>query len=493
METTSSPTSPEPSPWSRSNRALAIWGGVATALILLAFSSTALDDEERDTSDVLFEYEFAVGSLIVYAVIVGVTWIAARGFGDARDGLGLRSFAPRWVWIVLGLTVLSLIVSTLLEPILHAGEEQGLAPDEWQEDRVPAFVAERARGLARRALRRGALLPRPRRPCARFLGKSAAIVGTALAFALAHGLLVGIPALGFFGLVLAWVRWRASSVWPGFIAHALYNAIGIVARRIVAINEEDELRPTRAFSSRCGRHNNASVRRAIFAALVTLALPVAADAATVNLAVSPGSSAIRARSRSPGRSSPPSRACPSGSTAVGLLVEPRRLEARRPATGPFASRRPATAGSVHGDRAGRPRTQASSSGVALRIRPGLTARVRGARGSARGSSRRPAPSVSRGAGHARIAGTTRRLRVRPAAASARPPERGPGHGTGASCSRPPPDTSASRAATSSSALPSLRRGSAGNAVRALEASASTTSTTPSAPSTRTTAATRTRR
>jgi membrane protease YdiL (CAAX protease family) len=72
-----------------------------------------------------------------------------------------------------------------------------------------------------------------------FLGKWAAIVGTALAFALAHGLLVGIPALGFFGLALAWVRWQTESVWPGFIAHALYNGTGIVAAAVIAINDDE--------------------------------------------------------------------------------------------------------------------------------------------------------------------------------------------------------------------------------------------------------------
>ena len=239
METTSSQTSPEPSPWSRSNRALWIWTGVAAALVLIAFAGTAADGDGDDTSDVLFDYEFAIGSLVVYGVIVGVTWFAARGFEDPREGLGLRSFAPRWIWITLGLAILSLIVSAALEPVLHAGEEQGLAPDEWREDRVAAFVvnglvvslvvpfAEELfyRGLGVRALG--------------FLGQWAAILGTALAFALAHGLLVGIPALGFFGVALAWVRWRSRSVWPGFIAHAVYNGTGIAVAAYVAMNPDE--------------------------------------------------------------------------------------------------------------------------------------------------------------------------------------------------------------------------------------------------------------
>lgn len=238
METTSSQTSPAPSPWSRSGRALGIWTGVSAALTLLAFSAVATGGQE-DTSDVLFEWEFAIGSAGVYAVIVAVTWFAARSFGNAREALGLRAFAPRWIWITLGLTVLALVVSAALEPLLHAGEEQGLAPDEWQEDKAAAFVVNGLvvallvpfveelffRGLGVRALG--------------FLGAWVAIGGTALVFALAHGLLVGIPALGFFGVALAWVRWRTRSVWPGFIAHALYNGTGIAFAAYVAMNPDE--------------------------------------------------------------------------------------------------------------------------------------------------------------------------------------------------------------------------------------------------------------
>jgi membrane protease YdiL (CAAX protease family) len=56
-----------------------------------------------------------------------------------------------------------------------------------------------------------------------------AIVATAVIFALAHGILAALPALGFFGLLLAWLRLRAESVWPGVIAHSLYNGLGILA------------------------------------------------------------------------------------------------------------------------------------------------------------------------------------------------------------------------------------------------------------------------
>ena len=238
MSTTSSEISAEPSPWSRSTGALAAWLALAGFLIVTAFGLQALGDADADSSDVLFDYQFAVGSVFVYGVILGLTWLIARGFGEPREALGLRRFAPRWIWIVFGLTLLSVIVSALLEPILHAGEEQGLAPERWQEDRALAFAMNGVvvvlvvpfveelffRGLGVRVLG--------------FLGLWPAVVGTAIVFALAHGILVGIPALGFFALALGWVRYRSESVWPGFVAHAAYNLVGILTALYGALDED---------------------------------------------------------------------------------------------------------------------------------------------------------------------------------------------------------------------------------------------------------------
>ena len=46
--------------------------------------------------------------------------------------LGLRRFPVRALLLVAGAVVLALIVSAALEPVLHAGREQGLEPEEWR-------------------------------------------------------------------------------------------------------------------------------------------------------------------------------------------------------------------------------------------------------------------------------------------------------------------------------------------------------------------------
>ena len=228
METTSSPTSSTHSTGSsRQLGALAAWLVLVALQVALAFSATSNDDAVRD-SDPLFSWELAVGGTIVYAVLVGLTFAIVRAYPmNVGEALGLKRFESRWVWIALGVAVASLVVAAIAEPFLHGGEEQGLAPGDWQPDRAGAFVANAIvvvvlapfaeelffRGLGVRVLR--------------FLGPVVAVGGTAVLFGLAHGILGALPPLIAFGVGLAWVRYRSDSVWPCFISHAIFNGIGI--------------------------------------------------------------------------------------------------------------------------------------------------------------------------------------------------------------------------------------------------------------------------
>jgi membrane protease YdiL (CAAX protease family) len=58
-------------------------------------------------------------------------------------------------------------------------------------------------------------------------GRWTAIIGTGLAFALAHGLVNAFPILAAFGIGLAYLRSRVDSVYPGMIVHGLFNAIAL--------------------------------------------------------------------------------------------------------------------------------------------------------------------------------------------------------------------------------------------------------------------------
>jgi membrane protease YdiL (CAAX protease family) len=210
----------------RGRLALGLWLLVAGLQVAAAFAGRAADSG-ADADQPLYDYSLAIGSLVIYAILVGATFWIASLFPNRRAALGLQRFPARSLWLVLGVVVAGLVVSAALEPILHAGEEQGLEPERWEPSKAAPFAinalvivtvvpfAEELffRGLGVRVFQ--------------YLGSTIAILATAVVFGLAHGIPEALPALGFFGLCLAWLRVRTDSVWPSVIAHSLYNGLGI--------------------------------------------------------------------------------------------------------------------------------------------------------------------------------------------------------------------------------------------------------------------------
>ena len=230
--TTSSPTSSEPSPAPRTTAALVAWLAIAFALAAFAYAAQYGGDA-RDTADALYRYETAFGGGFVYLVLIAVTFGIARLLRDWSDALGLRAFAQRWVWAALGVVVLVAVFTVVVEALsgVSAGEEQGILPKAWRPERAGAVAANAvviaglapfAEELFFRGLGVSVLS---------VLGTTGAVVASGIAFGLAHGLVIALVPLALFGIGLAWVRVRSTSVWPGFIAHALYNgfvlAIGL--------------------------------------------------------------------------------------------------------------------------------------------------------------------------------------------------------------------------------------------------------------------------
>jgi membrane protease YdiL (CAAX protease family) len=230
MQTTSPTTSAEPSPGSRQALPLVLWLVLAAAQITISFAVQSSGTEaENDSSEPLYSWPLGIGSIVIYGIFVAITVGIGRLYPDSRDALGFRSFAPRVLWLVAGVVVLSLIVSAALEPLLHAGEEQGLEPERWDPEKAAPFIFNAlvivtvvpfAEELFYRGL--GVHVFRP-------FGGVIAVITTGVAFGLAHGIAVALPALAFFGLLLGWLRLRTDSVWPCVIAHSLYNGLGVAA------------------------------------------------------------------------------------------------------------------------------------------------------------------------------------------------------------------------------------------------------------------------
>jgi membrane protease YdiL (CAAX protease family) len=229
---TSSPTSGERSTESnyRSGAprvALFAWLAVTVIQIALSFAARSADGDGDGDGDAFYRYDLAVSSVILYGLLIGLTVWIASSYGRAGEALGLRRFALRWLWASFGLVIASAVVAQALEPVLHAGKEQGFSPDVWRSDRAAAFAVNAVavstigpfaeelfyRGLGVRVLSA--------------FGAVVAVSGTAILFGLAHGIPVALPPLVFLALGLAWVRLRSGSVWPGVIAHSAFNALGV--------------------------------------------------------------------------------------------------------------------------------------------------------------------------------------------------------------------------------------------------------------------------
>jgi CAAX protease family protein len=207
-------------------RKLTWWWLLVGILIVLAYAGRASGG--RPPSDVLYQWDTAIAAAIVYAFVLGLVFLIARG-ESSRELFALRpprawSAALGWAALVF---VLVFVVGAALDPFLDAGEEQGLTPDAWDPDRAGAFAANAVviAGLAPiveeltyRGL--GFSLLRP-------YGVASAILGTGIAFGLSHGLIEALPILSLFGIGLAWLRERTDSVYPPILVHAAFNGVAL--------------------------------------------------------------------------------------------------------------------------------------------------------------------------------------------------------------------------------------------------------------------------
>jgi membrane protease YdiL (CAAX protease family) len=208
----------------RSNGRLAAW---LTFVLLLALVNWAGRIGGGQTpKDAAYRWDLGIGAVIQFAFILVVIAFIARGDWGL---LALRR--PRSWTGALGTAILVLvavnIVSVALEPILHPGREQGLTPTRWEPSHAPQFalfafavvvMAPITEELAFRGLGYGLLRP---------FGLAVAIGGSAVLWALAHGLLDALPVITMLGIGLGWLRYRQDSTIPGMILHGAFNGIAL--------------------------------------------------------------------------------------------------------------------------------------------------------------------------------------------------------------------------------------------------------------------------
>jgi membrane protease YdiL (CAAX protease family) len=209
----------------RSSGRLIAWLGFVGFLAIVNWAGRFAGPPPKNAA---YRWDVAIGSVVQFAVMLVVIALIARG---AWGLLALRR--PRRWWSALGTGVVILVVvdlvSVALDPILHPGREQGLTPSRWEPSHAAVFavfafavvvLAPITEELAFRGLGYGLLRP---------FGLTPPIVGSALLWALAHGLLDALPVITLLGIGLAWLRYRQGSTIPGILLHGTFNGIALAA------------------------------------------------------------------------------------------------------------------------------------------------------------------------------------------------------------------------------------------------------------------------
>jgi uncharacterized protein len=206
---------------------LALWSTFVAAFATLSY--TLRFTSGKPPKDLLYKWSTAAGTLFQFAIIAAIIYGIAGLSHDRRGVFALRR-PTSWrtaIKIGIGVGIGIFILTLILTPLLEPGREQGVTPDTWQPEHAAAYIANgivivMVAPIVEELTFRGlgySLLAR--------YGRWVAVIGTGLAFALAHGLVDAFPLLAAFGFGLAYLRSRVDSVYPGVIVHGLFNAVAL--------------------------------------------------------------------------------------------------------------------------------------------------------------------------------------------------------------------------------------------------------------------------
>jgi CAAX protease family protein len=173
----------------------------------------------------------AVSALVLGGYAATAAWLSRA---DPAEVLALRpprESLRRVAMLVAGSVVVIVVAALALEPFLHAEREQGITPDrtpqgdEWLTLVLALAILGLLTPLCEELLFRGLVFA----ALARF-----AVPGSAVLFALAHGIPALIPPVLVAGLVLGELRRRTGSIWPGVATHATVNTGSILLSLLAA-------------------------------------------------------------------------------------------------------------------------------------------------------------------------------------------------------------------------------------------------------------------
>jgi membrane protease YdiL (CAAX protease family) len=180
--------------------------------------------------DVFFRWSTAIFTFAFDGVILLLLLLIAGGL-PLRETFALRR-PLSWPasWRVAGAALAATYAASFVEEIVlgHGSREQAV-PQFWDPTRADAFVAN--------AIAVAVFVPIVEELACRGLGfrlleaygQRVAIVGSAIAFALAHGAVIDLPWVLVTGLGLGYLRSRSGSIYPCVALHAIVNGVAVLA------------------------------------------------------------------------------------------------------------------------------------------------------------------------------------------------------------------------------------------------------------------------
>lgn len=211
------------------------WAAIVGLVAIVAYAAHFSANGAESPPDVMFRWSTGIGTLALDTILLVLTLLVARGL-PLREAFALRtpsswSESARVALIVLGA---SWLTSLALELVVGHGVREQAVPQYSDPTRLAAFVANFVViamyvPIVEESLCRGlgyGLLAA--------WGAPAAIVGSSVAFALAHGAVLDLPWVLVTGLGLGYLRARTGSLYPCVALHATVNGIAMLASALVA-------------------------------------------------------------------------------------------------------------------------------------------------------------------------------------------------------------------------------------------------------------------
>ena len=205
------------------------------AIAALSYSARFAGGDDAAAPDLLFRWSTAIFTYAFDGLMLLLLLLIARGL-SAREAFALRR-PNSWpsAWRIAGAALVAIYAASFLSEIVigHGAREQAV-PQFWDPTRIDAFIAN--------AIAIAVFVPIVEEAACRGLGfrllgaygQPVAIVGTAIAFALAHGAVIDLPWVLVTGLGLGYLRSRSGSLYPCIGLHAFVNGLAVFASAVSA-------------------------------------------------------------------------------------------------------------------------------------------------------------------------------------------------------------------------------------------------------------------